>query len=41
MVTAVTEWVREAVRKPYIIYNYMYSNAILKTQGDKINEIGG
>jgi mono/diheme cytochrome c family protein len=27
-VTGVTEWVREAVRKPYIIYGYMYSNAI-------------
>ncbi len=28
--TGVTEWVREAVRKPYVIYNYMYSNAILQ-----------
>jgi cytochrome bd-type quinol oxidase subunit 1 len=27
-VTGVTEWVREAVRKPYVIYGYMYSNAI-------------
>jgi len=26
--TAVTEWVREAVRKPYIIYGYMYSNGL-------------
>jgi len=26
--TAVTEWVREAVRKPYIIYGYMYSNGM-------------
>ncbi|MCS7309318.1 MAG: cytochrome ubiquinol oxidase subunit I [Armatimonadetes bacterium] len=26
--TGVTEWVREAVRKPYIIYDYMYSNAV-------------
>ncbi len=40
MVTAVTEWVREAVRKPYIIYNYMYSNSILKAHGDKINQTG-
>jgi len=40
MVTAVTEWVREAVRKPYVIYNYMYSNAIVKAHADKINEIG-
>ena len=27
-VTGVTEWVREAVRKPYIIYNYMYANTL-------------
>lgn len=27
-VTGVTEWVREAVRKPYVIYSYMYSNGI-------------
>jgi hypothetical protein len=26
--TGVTEWVREAVRKPYVIYDYMYTNAI-------------
>jgi mono/diheme cytochrome c family protein len=26
--TGVTEWVREAVRKPYIIYNYMYGNTL-------------
>ncbi len=30
MVTGFTEWTREAVRKPYIIYDYMYSNTILK-----------
>jgi len=29
-VTGVTEWVREAVRKPYVIYSYMYSNGILE-----------
>ena len=28
--TATTEWVREAVRKPYILYGYMYSNGFLK-----------
>ena len=28
MVTGVTEWTREAVRKPFIIYNYMYSNGM-------------
>jgi cytochrome bd-type quinol oxidase subunit 1 len=27
-VTGATEWVREAVRKPYVIYGYMYSNGI-------------
>jgi len=26
--TTVTEWVREAVRKPYVIYGYMYSNGL-------------
>jgi len=26
--TGVTEWVREAVRKPYIIYGYMYANTV-------------
>jgi len=26
--TGVTEWVREAVRKPYIIYGYMYANTL-------------
>lgn len=26
--TGVTEWVREAVRKPYVLYGYMYSNSI-------------
>lgn len=28
LATGSTEWVREAVRKPYIIYDYMYSNTI-------------
>jgi cytochrome bd-type quinol oxidase subunit 1 len=26
--TGVTEWVREAVRKPYVVYGYMYANGI-------------
>jgi len=30
--TAAGEFYREAVRKPYIIYDYMYSNSILKDQ---------
>lgn len=27
-VTALSEWVREAIRKPFIIYEYMYSNNV-------------
>jgi len=38
--TGVTEWVREAVRKPYIIYNYMYSNAIRAEDTQKVWEQG-
>jgi cytochrome bd-type quinol oxidase subunit 1 len=26
--TGVTEWVREAVRKPYVIYDYMFANSV-------------
>ena len=40
MTTGVTEWVREAVRKPYIIYNYMYSNAIRAEETQKVWEQG-
>ncbi|MBI1975994.1 MAG: cytochrome ubiquinol oxidase subunit I [Candidatus Omnitrophica bacterium] len=40
MVTAVTEWTREAVRKPYIIYNYMYSNSVLVNEKEKFLEEG-
>ncbi len=39
-VTGFTEWVREAVRKPYVIYNYMYSNATLTTQVDEFRRTG-
>jgi mono/diheme cytochrome c family protein len=35
-VTGVTEWVREAVRKPYVIYGYMYSNGITKHEQEAI-----
>jgi len=28
MTTGITEWVREAVRKPFLIYGYMWSNGI-------------
>ena len=34
------EWIREAARRPYIIYNYMYSNAVLKSDADAIRETG-
>jgi cytochrome bd-type quinol oxidase subunit 1 len=40
MVTGVTEWVREAVRKPYVIYDYMYSNSIRPEQISYFNENG-
>jgi cytochrome bd-type quinol oxidase subunit 1 len=39
-VTGVTEWVREAVRKPYIIYGYMYSNALRLDQVAEIRQSG-
>lgn len=32
MTTGMSEWVREAIRKPYVIQNYMYSNGILKRE---------
>jgi len=38
--TGVTEWVREAVRKPYIIYGYMYSNTIRPTDMSKLEQTG-
>lgn len=39
-VTAVTEWVREAVRKPYIIYGYMYSNTIRVEDAERVRQQG-
>ena len=39
-VTGVTEWVREAVRKPYIIYGYMYSNGITRREQEAIGRDG-
>lgn len=39
-VTAISEWSREMLRKPYVIYGYMYSNGIKVTDVDKINEEG-
>ncbi len=35
-----TEWVRESLRKPYGIYNYIYSNGIFPEQIDEINKNG-
>jgi len=40
LVTGDTEWVREAVRKPYIIYDYMYSNAFLVAHQDRYQREG-
>ncbi len=39
-VTGVTEWVREAVRKPYVIYGYMYSNGITRREEEAIRRDG-
>jgi len=38
--TAVTEWVREAVRKPYVIYSYMYANAVRLDDVGRVREQG-
>lgn len=37
LVTGVAEWSREAVRKPYVIYQYMYSNGIPADEYTKIS----
>ncbi|PID30977.1 MAG: cytochrome C [Candidatus Cloacimonadota bacterium] len=34
------EYLREIARKPYVIYNYMYSNSILKSDVEKLNKEG-
>jgi len=34
------EFTRERVRKPYVIRDFMYSNGILKTEVEKIKEVG-
>jgi cytochrome bd-type quinol oxidase subunit 1 len=39
-VTGTSEWVREAVRKPYIIYDYMYSNSIRVEDAARIKQEG-
>ena len=38
--TGVTEWVREAVRKPYIIYGYMYANSLRLADIGRVREQG-
>jgi cytochrome bd-type quinol oxidase subunit 1 len=38
--TASMEFVREGVRKPFVIYDYMYSNAILVSNVDELNQTG-
>ncbi|MBI1941151.1 MAG: cytochrome ubiquinol oxidase subunit I [Acidobacteria bacterium] len=38
--TAVTEWVREAVRKPYIIYDYMYANTLRLEDVERVRQAG-
>lgn len=38
--TGTTEWMRELLRKPYVVYNYMYSNGIRKTDVKEITEAG-
>jgi cytochrome bd-type quinol oxidase subunit 1 len=38
--TGVTEWVREAVRKPYIIYNYMYANTLRVAELERVRQQG-
>ncbi|MBI1388121.1 MAG: hypothetical protein GC154_06705 [bacterium] len=38
--TGAMEFVREGVRKPYVIYDYMYSNGILVKDADRLNQEG-
>ena len=35
------EWTREAVRKPFVIYDYMYSNGLRVGEGEKMAAGGG
>lgn len=39
-VTGTTEWMRELLRKPYIVYGYIYSNGIRKESIDDLNKSG-
>jgi cytochrome bd ubiquinol oxidase subunit I len=38
--TGTTEWMREMLRKPYVVYNYIYSNGIHKDEIEKIADEG-
>ncbi|MBS1996103.1 MAG: cytochrome ubiquinol oxidase subunit I [Cyanobacteria bacterium SZAS LIN-2] len=38
--TGTTEWMREMLRKPYVVYNYIYSNGIHKTDIPEISQEG-
>lgn len=40
LATGSMEFVREGIRKPFIIYNYMYSNGILVDEVAKLNQDG-
>ncbi len=34
------EWVREAIRKPWVVYDYIYSNGILASEVEDVREDG-
>ena len=40
MVTGTTEWMREMLRKPYTVYNYIYSNGVKKDEILNIDKMG-
>lgn len=40
LVTGIGEWSREMLRKPYVIFNYMYSNGLRKSTIHDIQEEG-
>lgn len=40
LTTGMTEWAREAIRKPYVIYGYMFSNAVRTDQIPELQKKG-
>ncbi|HEY7677448.1 MAG TPA: cytochrome ubiquinol oxidase subunit I, partial [Candidatus Methylomirabilis sp.] len=40
MTTGITEWVREAVRKPFLIYGYMWSNGLRVAEAPRLRAEG-